>query len=40
LEDGDVPDDVYEKVAQHFTETELIDLTLAAFKDLLFFSVL
>lgn len=29
LEGSLVPDDVYEEVAKHFTETELIDLTLA-----------
>jgi AhpD family alkylhydroperoxidase len=29
LEGSLVPDNIYEEVAQHFTETELIDLTLA-----------
>lgn len=29
LDGGLVPDDVYEEVAKHFTEVELIDLTLA-----------
>jgi alkylhydroperoxidase family enzyme len=29
LEGSLVPDDVYEEVAKHFTETELVDLTLA-----------
>jgi AhpD family alkylhydroperoxidase len=29
LEGRQVPDDVYEKVAEHFTEAELIDLTIA-----------
>lgn len=29
LEGSLVPDNIYEKVAQHFNETELIDLTLA-----------
>lgn len=29
LPNSDVPDDVYEDVSKHFTETELVDLTLA-----------
>ncbi|HEU5148236.1 MAG TPA: carboxymuconolactone decarboxylase family protein [Chryseosolibacter sp.] len=29
LDGGLVPDDVYEEVAKHFTETELVELTLA-----------
>ncbi|UGU17971.1 carboxymuconolactone decarboxylase family protein [Sinomicrobium kalidii] len=29
LNDGQVPDDVYKEAARHFTEDELVDLTLA-----------